>query len=76
MWEWILNAVGGMQAQWGKATGSSKTTSQKSWEKVQALRDRINKQVEDAESSLQSAYSSAGTTINDAWASLKAKAEL
>lgn len=68
-WLWL-------QKQYGKATGQPKTASQKAWQQAQALRERLNKQVSEAEGSIQSAYSSASGSLNDAWKKLKAQAEL
>lgn len=65
-----------IQGQWSKLTSSSKSTSQSQWDKAEALRARINKQLVEAESSLQETYNSATSYLQQTWDSLKAKAEL
>ena len=65
-----------MQAQYSKLTGGSKSTAKSQWEKVEALRASINKQLVEAESSVQETYNSASSYLQQSWDSLKAKAEL
>lgn len=65
-----------VQAQWGKLTGGKRSTAQVQWDRVEALRGSINKQLIDAESNLQDTYNSASSYLQQSWDSLKAKAEL
>ena len=66
-----------LQAQWQKLTGTGKkSTAQAQWEKAQALRDSFEKQLVDAEASVQETYNSATSYLKQSWDSLKAKAEL
>lgn len=65
-----------VQAQYSKLTGGKKSTAKSQWEKAEALRASINKQLVEAESSLQETYNSASNYLQQSWDSLKAKAEL
>lgn len=65
-----------LQAQYSKLGGGSKSTAKSQWEKVEALRASINKQLVEAESSVQETYNSASSYLQQSWDSLKAKAEL
>lgn len=64
-----------MQAEWEKATGTHKTTAQSQWDKAEALRERINKQLTDAELSVQEAFTSATSYLSQKWSELS-KGEL
>ena len=57
-------------------TGGKKSTAEASWEKAQALRDSFDKQLVDAEASLQETYNSAASYLQQTWDSVKSKAEL
>jgi len=42
-----------LQGQWGKLSTGVKPTAQSQWDKAEALRAKINKEILDAETSLQ-----------------------